>query len=1106
MQEQTKHNEKTLATREDQIVWLVSAILSNKSEIDTGRLNDILSQNPLPKEMQKEINAHKVKDTKEYAKVSPRNPKKDQVNKSSTLKKLRFEKDDEDSEPEMIRTSKGGDSKTTSMFTKARIKRTKLVTPNTQEDGLDSKLKDDSGSEKIDESIESVPYSDDFEHDESLAISKPKGLKITKHSEIDDEISEDYDEKAETIKDTITEKIEDEDYSMTFENISESIHHSKSLKNKRKPFDHVSRLNSKYSASKIDEEDFIHEDIEESIPKSRDKDDDYSSSSRKLAKTNQRKQLSKPEIGGKKGVQSSQKQLLEKLQDSSMHNLMDHITKGIESHYKEEYDKMVKDFSVSHITDLEFAQRKKALDSWKLKELNDIQKKKMLIEGWVQMSEIVSKMRDEESIGLSSGSIHDLRKAPKYLFNKPDFSKYKHEEKGSDESEFNADDKSDDSFTLRRAKKQIRDLGKHENIYDSADEDIVDEAEINIRKKAVKRDKRAADKLLKEKEKAIQEGLKARMVELEEKHAKSLLNEALKVDVKEEIDRRFKLMLQLDEENRDLRRKNEQLRQKRLEESIEDSSLGHSFKPVKFTDGSIDASKNLDAEDSARSISVKPKGRNKPILIPAKSKDDKILEDTIQEDTIQDELDEYSNDFGSISQSASAVDVIPPAKKIKDDNKVEEIKEEKDGESDIPSEINEDYSEDFDESNNSSKFSNNIKDIIKNKNKNVKDEIKEVKSEDENESGQKNGKQQKTPSDPIQDSKSASANDTPTDSERSSSHDEIIQRIQTGKSDDYIQRQITDSASSYDAEVLEGSYPSVDWIIDVPNQNLDKDKLKTIEEEKAKESEESKKKDDYIDEDYEDDFEDFEDPSDKESTPRVENNDKEDDIMQDHDKLADIIAEELFKSLDTATGLYDRTKKIIPPRNFTEADFQDKFPFAKPVLPKVDNKMNLQPQIEFFDSLVKEIMKPMNMREIIRKLTEPKDLDLLEEFRKLRVAEDEDDEIIAGDEENIINERIFKTVNLSQIRKLKDISDDKKKFIEHHNRALYIAFNETFNKMIPSGLRQNPLSWVTKDQAFKNHGDFEQKSITENDIKNLLKRVVKRLTEIVNIPQDGKSK
>jgi hypothetical protein len=1085
MQEQTKHKEEILKIREDQIASLVATLLASKSDLDAKQLHDVINKHPLPKEMKDRINAKQQKHDN------------DKKYKSSTLKKLRFENEDSDSEPELIQTSKGKGSKSSSMFTKAKLHRSKLVTPYTEEDNFESKLKYESSREKFVESLESIPYSDDFEG--SVAVSKSKGFVKTR-SEYDDDISEDYNEKADTIKDTITERIGDDEYSEAFEDISESIHHSKSLKTKHK--DHGTRLDSKYSASKIDEEDSIQEDFEESIPKSHEKEDELSSSSRKLIKDQQRKLSSKPDIGGKKPKHSHQRQLLDKLQDSSMHNLMDHITKGIESHYKEEYDKMVKDFSVSHITDLEFAQRKKALDTWKLKELNDIQKKKMLIEGWVQMSEIVSKMKDEESIGLSSGSIRDLRKAPKYLFTKPDFSKYKHEDKGSDGSEFNVDDKSDDSFTLRRAKKQLRDLSKHENMYDSADEDIVDETEIKMRQKSVKRDKKAADKLLKEKEKAIQDGLKARMVELEEKHAKSLLNEALKVDVKDEIERRYSLMLQLDEENKDLRRRNERLRHKRLEDSIEDSGLGISFKQTKLTNRSIDDSRNHDAEDSSRSMGAKSKGRNKHVLMTAKSRDDRVHDETIQEDSIQDELDNYSNDFGSISHSASAIDIIPPAKKIKGEKKVEEIKEERDGESDIPSEINEDYSEEFEESIGSSRFSNN-KDLAKNKGKNVKDEIKEEESEDEYDSAKKNKKHQKPTSDPIIDSRSASIDDTPVDSERSSYDNEVIRRIETGRSDDFIQKQITNSSSSYDAEVLEGSHPSVDWVIDIPIVKPDENKLKTIEEKKL---EESKKKDDDIDEDYEDDFEDFSDASDKESTPRVENMDKEDDIMDDHDKLADIIAEELFKSIDTATGLFDRTKKIIPPRDFTEADFSDKFPFAKPIEPRVDNKMDLQSQIEFFDGLVKEIMKPLNMREVIRKITEPKDLDLLEEFRKLRVADDEDDEIVAGDEEHLINERIFKSVNSSQIRKIKDISDVKKKAIEHHNRALYISFNETFNKMIPSGLKQNSLSWVTKDQAFKNNEEYEQKSITENDIKKILKRVTKKLNEIINIPQDGKGK
>ena len=485
-----------------------------------------------------------------------------------------------------------------------------------------------------------------------------------------------------------------------------------------------------------------------------------------------------------------------------------------------------------------------------------------------------------------------------------------------------------------------------------------------MRKKATKKKKLAANKLLEEKERAIQEGIRQKMVELEEKHAQSLLDEALKVDVKKEIQRRFDVMLELDQEQKEVRKRNEVMRQRRLEDSIEDSSYG--YKPSKVTEkDSIDTSQQPDVEDSAASVESKFKGRNlNKILVPAKSKDESIRDDTIQES-----LDDYSNDFNSVSHSASNLEV-KPLKKAEEKPKVEEIKEEdKDEESEIPSEIDEDYSHDFDESNNSSHFSQSIKSVQKKKevagkDKKVKEEIKEENEEDEEETDHVKSvvperRDNFQPDEP--DSKSGSVlDDTPLDSERDiESGDEIIHRIPTGKSDEFIPR-ISESASSTDLEVLETSNKSVEWVLEVPIQKPDIKKTPPKANDKKDEIEEIP---DDIDEDYEDDFESADDFSDKESTPRVgvddDKEDKELDIMEDHEKLADIIAEELFKSIDSA-GLFDKTKKIVPPRDFTEEDFKDKFPFVKPKQERVEKYMELESQIDFFNALTNEILKPHN--------------------------------------------------------------------------------------------------------------------------------------------------
>ena len=120
--------------------------------------------------------------------------------------------------------------------------------------------------------------------------------------------------------------------------------------------------------------------------------------------------------------------------------------------------------------------------------MNDIKKKKMLIESWVQMSEIVAKIKtDKDSIGHNSGSIKDLRKAPKCLFNKPPNYNKDLQDDGSSGIQIDVDDDSDDSFGIKRAKKQIRDIRAHENLNDLAEEDILDKADIIMRKKDIKK-------------------------------------------------------------------------------------------------------------------------------------------------------------------------------------------------------------------------------------------------------------------------------------------------------------------------------------------------------------------------------------------------------------------------------------------------------------------------------------------------------------------------------------------------------------------------------------------------------------------------------------------
>ena len=418
MENEQKLKDETNRIRDQQISELLGALLSNKSDFDPKQIKSIISKQPLSRDLQ-----DKVDGRLNQFEMS-------QSHKHSPPKKLRFEhkeQEDEEESAEFINTKKGAQSKAQSMFSKANLQRGRVLTPRAIETDLNEKLRDNL---RHVESASSVPYSDDFDAEESAMISKSKSALVKTKSDID-EIEEDIEERADTVKDTITEKIGD-DYSMTFEEVSsfkntnlevsEHLVQSKKLKKNESK----NRLNSVYSGSRINEEDSIQEEIEESLPvKTRGHEHEDSSSSHKLGKPEKRKSLTKPEIGGKKKTPKfPQNKLLEKLQDSSMNDFITTLSKGVEAQYKEELNTLVKEYSDSKITDYEYSQKKKILEVWKEKELKDIQKKKLLIEGWVQMSEIVSKMKtDEESVNLSSGSIHDLRKVPKQLFSKPDYSK-----------------------------------------------------------------------------------------------------------------------------------------------------------------------------------------------------------------------------------------------------------------------------------------------------------------------------------------------------------------------------------------------------------------------------------------------------------------------------------------------------------------------------------------------------------------------------------------------------------------------------------------------------------------------------------------------------------
>ena len=143
--------------------------------------------------------------------------------------------------------------------------------------------------------------------------------------------------------------------------------------------------------------------------------------------------------------------------------------------------------------------------------------------------------------------------------------------------------------------------------------------------------------------------------------------------------------------------------------------------------------------------------------------------------------------------------------------------------------------------------------------------------------------------------------------------------------------------------------------------------------------------------------------------------------MNDKEKVADLIAEELFSAIDDL-GIFDKMKtKILLERDFTESDFKDKFPFVKPDELKIKKKMQLYTQVEFFNGLVDEIMKDRNCQEIINKILTPNNVDYLEEMRKLRVVED-DDEIDPGDQDNFISERLFQKVRIKILRQQNGIS------------------------------------------------------------------------------------
>ena len=139
--------------------------------------------------------------------------------------------------------------------------------------------------------------------------------------------------------------------------------------------------------------------------------------------------------------------------------------------------------------------------------MREIKKKKMMLNGWVQMAQLIVNAKDgtEESLQGLSGD----------LFN------YKLDEDTPREL-----NDSEESYKMRRAATQLRNLEDEDPRY-------------NQRHVEAKRKVRAANKLLVEKEKAIRQGLQDKLAEFEEDNADAMLEEALKIDVQKEIEARY---------------------------------------------------------------------------------------------------------------------------------------------------------------------------------------------------------------------------------------------------------------------------------------------------------------------------------------------------------------------------------------------------------------------------------------------------------------------------------------------------------------------------------------------------------------------------------------
>ena len=204
----------------------------------------------------------------------------------------------------------------------------------------------------------------------------------------------------------------------------------------------------------------------------------------------------------------------------------------------------------------------------------------------------------------------------------------------------------------------------------------------------------------------------------------------------------------------------------------------------------------------------------------------------------------------------------------------------------------------------------------------------------------------------------------------------------------------------------------------------------------------------------------------------------------------------MFKSIETY-GLF-------PQRDVKLEHFQSKFPFKKIDMPRADNKMEMQSQIDFFNELSEEVLKPNNISEIIRRLRKPKKYNYLDELQKLRVVDDNNKIVENVEASNFVSEKIFKVVNDRMLKKQKGATSQKIKALEAHNRALYNSFNDVFTKMIPVGLKENPFPWIVRDQAFRESDTISEKVFTEKDVRQIIKRVKRKLTEIIKIPQTGK--